>query len=351
MKKKVLLLVEDDAIDEALILRALNKSNLANEIIVARDGAEALDYVFGTGAYAGRDLREMPQFILLNLKLPKVDGLEVLQRIRADKRTRLLPVIIFTRSEYDEDLIDSYKLGANSYVRKPLDVGQFLEATKQLGLYWSVLNQVAKILIIDDQDVVRDGLKSILDEKHGTLTFGEACTSSEALRLVREQNWDIAVLDTFMGGRSGLDLLKALKHIRPQLPVLILSRHSKEQYARRAFKAGAAGYITKDSPRTELVKAVNQVMSGGRYVNAAIAEEFIFDIAKGADREPHETLSDRELEVMCLIASGKTVGEIAVFLSLSDSTISTYRARILEKMGMKTSAELTHYAIQNKLVD
>jgi two-component system invasion response regulator UvrY len=208
-----------------------------------------------------------------------------------------------------------------------------------------------KILMLDDHEVVREGVKKILGEQPGTITFGEASTGPEALRLAHEQDWDVAVLDLSLGGRSGLEVLKELKQVRPQLPVLILSMHSEEQYARRAFKAGAAGYITKDSPRAELVKAVNKVMSGGRYVSPAVAEKLIFDIAGGTDRAPHETLSDREFEVMRLIASGKTVGEIAEMLSLSDRTISTYRARVLEKMGMKTNAELTHYAIQNKLVD
>jgi DNA-binding NarL/FixJ family response regulator len=351
MDNKVILLVEDNPRDEALVLRALKKSNIVNDVVVTHDGAEALDYLFGAGAYAGRDPNVLPQFILLDLKLPNVDGLEVLRRIRADEHTKRLPVVIFTSSTEEEDLIDSYNLGANSYVRKPVDPDHFLEATKQLGLYWLVLNQVAKILIVDDHEVIRDGLKKILDEQPGTTSFGEASTGPEALRLVREQDWDVAVLDLALGGRSGLEVLKELKHIRPQLPVLILSTHSEEQYARRAFKAGAAGYITKDSPRAEFVKAVNKIMSGGRYVSAAVAEKLIFDIAGGTDRAPHEALSDREFEVLRLIASGKTVSEIAVMLSLSDKTISTYRARLLEKMGMKTNAELTHYAIHNKLVD
>ena len=143
MDNKVILLVEDNPRDEALTLRALKKSNIVNDVIVARDGVEALDYLFGTGAHAGRDLGVMPQMILLDLKLPKVDGLQVLQKIRADERTKRLPVVIFTSSSEEEDLIKSYNLGANSYVRKPVDFEQFLEATRQLGLYWLVLNQVA----------------------------------------------------------------------------------------------------------------------------------------------------------------------------------------------------------------
>jgi two-component system invasion response regulator UvrY len=208
-----------------------------------------------------------------------------------------------------------------------------------------------KILIIDDHEVVREGVKKILDEQPGPITFGEASIASEALRLVREQDWDVVVLDLSLGERSGLELLKELKQLRPRLPVLILSMHSEEQYARRAIKAGAAGYITKGSPREELVKAINKVIEGGVYISPALAERLVIDLGNDTDRAPHEALSNREFEVMRLIASGKTVGEIADMLGLSDKTISTYRARILEKTGMKTNAELTHYAIQNKLVD
>ncbi len=208
-----------------------------------------------------------------------------------------------------------------------------------------------KILIVDDHEVVRDGLKKILDERPDITIFGEANTAPEALRLAREQDWNIVVLDLSLGSRSGLEVLKELKQSCPKLPVLILSMHSEEQYARRAFKAGAAGYITKDSPRAELLKAIDRIIEGRKYVSPTLAERLAVDLEKGGDRLPHETLSDREFEVMRLIGSGKTVGEIATLLSLSDKTISTYRARLLEKMEMKTNAELTHYAIQNKLVD
>lgn len=209
---------------------------------------------------------------------------------------------------------------------------------------------MARILIVDDHAVVRDGVRRIFEQQKGETTVGEASTAQEAVQLVRGADWDAVVLDISLGGRSGLDLIKELKQIRPKIPVLILSMHSEEQYARRAFRAGAAGYITKDNSRNELVAAINKVIAGGRYISPALAEKLVFDIERGSDRPPHESLSDRELEVMCLIASGKTVIEIAEVLSLSDKTISTYRARILEKMGMKTSAELTYYAISNKLV-
>jgi two-component system invasion response regulator UvrY len=208
-----------------------------------------------------------------------------------------------------------------------------------------------RILIIDDFAVVRDGVKKIFDEQPGVVAFGEASNRLEALQLTREQDWDMAVLDLSLGNESGLEVLKELKELRPRLPVLILSMHSEEQYARRAFKAGASGYVTKDSSRTELAKAISKVAAGGRYVTSALAERLVFDLGRDSDRPPHEALSDREFEVMRLIASGKTVTEIAGLLSLSDKTISTYRARLLEKMGMNTNAELTRYAIQNKLVD
>ena len=207
-----------------------------------------------------------------------------------------------------------------------------------------------RILIVDDHAVLRDGVKRLFDKQAGTISFGEAKSGHEALKLVREGEWDIVVLDLSLGDRSGLDVLKALKQLRPRLPVLILSMHTEVQFARRAFKAGAAGYITKDSSRSELTKAIHKVMEHGRYVSPAFAEQMVIDIGRDADRPRHETLSDREFEVMSLIASGKTVGEIARILSLSDSTISTYRARILEKMDMKTNAELTHYAIHNRLI-
>jgi two-component system invasion response regulator UvrY len=209
---------------------------------------------------------------------------------------------------------------------------------------------VKRILIIDDHAVVRDGVKRIIEEQPGVTAFGEAGTGPEAVNLAQQQSWDVAVLDLSLGGASGLEVLKELKQVRPKLPVLILSMHSEEQYARRAFRAGAAGYITKDSPRAELVEAINRVVEGRRYVSSALAEKLATDLEQETSHAPHEALSDREFEVMCLIASGKTIGEIAELLSLSDKTISTYRARILEKMGMRTSAEITHYAFQNKLV-
>jgi DNA-binding NarL/FixJ family response regulator len=219
------------------------------------------------------------------------------------------------------------------------------------GTLSELSRSMIKILIIDDHEVVRDGVKKIFEEQPGTTAFGEAGTAQEALMLAREEEWDVAVLDLSLGSRSGLEVLKMLGQIRPQLPVLILSMHSEEQYARRAFRAGAAGYVTKDSSRAELARAIDKVLKGGKYVTPALAEKLVLSLNRNSQLSRHETLSDREFEVMRLIASGKTVGEIAALLSLSNKTISTYRARILEKMEMKTNAQLTYYAIHNHLVD
>jgi two-component system invasion response regulator UvrY len=208
-----------------------------------------------------------------------------------------------------------------------------------------------RVLIVDDHEVVRDGVKRLLEEQSGAIACGEAGTPEEAIGRALDSEWDAVVLDLSFAGKSGLEVLKELKQIRPHLPVLVLTMHSEEQYARRAFKAGAAGFITKDSPRAELSKAIHKVMDGGKYLSPALAERLVFDLERGGERSPDQILSDREFQVMRLIASGKTLSEIAELLSLSDKTISTYRARLLEKMGMRTNAELTHYAIQNKLVD
>src|SRR5712692_4958241 len=154
-----------------------------------------------------------------------------------------------------------------------------------------------KILIIDDHEIVRDGLKRILNEQSGSNTFGEASTPPEALRVAAEHDWDVVVLDLSLGGRSGLEVLKELKQIRPRLPVLIFSMHSEEEYARRAFKTGAAGYITKGTSRSELIKAINKVVGGGKYISPTLAEYLVFDMQRGTDKPPHESLSDREFEV------------------------------------------------------
>jgi len=210
---------------------------------------------------------------------------------------------------------------------------------------------VIRLLVADDHAIVRRGLHQIVAEAPGLEVAGEAATAEEVLARVEERAWDVVVLDLSLPGGNGLDLLAEVKRRRPDLPVLILTVHSEEQYAVRALRAGAAGYLTKESAPEQLVEAVRKVVRGGKYVSPAVAERLAYNLGRDPDRAPHEALSDREYQVLRRVASGKTVSEIAVELSLSVKTISTYRTRILEKMGMKTNAELTHYAIKNGLVD
>lgn len=210
-----------------------------------------------------------------------------------------------------------------------------------------------KIAIADDHAVVRRGLKFILMQEFPDAIVEEAQDTLELLRYVREHDPDVVILDIGLPDRSGLDALKDIRYEHPHLPVLVLSMHAEDQYAMRVLKAGAAGYLTKKSAPEELVKAVRKVLSGGQYVSPTLAEKLALVLkGKGDPALPsHSSLSDREYQVLCLIALGKTVTEIADELSLSVKTVSTYRTRILEKMGMKTNAELTRYAIENQLIE
>jgi len=208
-----------------------------------------------------------------------------------------------------------------------------------------------KILIADDHAVFRRGLKETLSETFAKIVFGEARTAQETFELAQRQDWDVIILDISMPGRSGLDILDDLRRSRPRIPVLLLTMHPEQQFARRALKAGAAGYLTKDSVPDELKEAIKRIVAGGRYVSATLAETLAVDLTRGADLPLHELLSDREFQVLRMIASGKTVKEVADELSLSVKTVSTYRSRILEKTGMKTNADLIRYALQTQLVD
>jgi DNA-binding NarL/FixJ family response regulator len=210
---------------------------------------------------------------------------------------------------------------------------------------------MTRILVADDHPVVRKGLKQILTEAPDMEVGGEASTGQEALDKVRAEGWDVVILDISMPGKSGLEVLKQLKRERPGLPVLVLSMHPEDQYAVRALRAGASGYMTKDSAPDELVRGVRKIVQGGKYVSPQLAEKLALDLGTGSQQAPHETLSDREFQVMRLIAAGKTVTEIGEELALSTKTISTYRARVLEKMRMSNNAELIHYAVRNGLVE
>src|SRR5260370_28366757 len=199
--------------------------------------------------------------------------------------------------------------------------------------------------------MLRRGLQEILVDELKDAIFAEAGNAQQVLTDVRKQAWDLVILDITMPGRSGLDLLRDLKQWRPELPVLVLSMHPENQYAKRVLRAGAAGYMNKETAPKELVKAVRKVLAGGRYVSAELAEKLAADLSANDPRLPHERLSDREFEVVRMIASGKTSSQIAEELHLSVTTVSTYRARILEKICLANNAELMRSAMHNKLID
>lgn len=207
-----------------------------------------------------------------------------------------------------------------------------------------------KVLIADDHTLVRKGLKQILLDTEDIERVEEAKDGKETINKVSKKKYDLVLLDISLPGRSGIDVLKQLKCIKPKLPVLILSMHPEEQYAVRSLRAGAAGYLTKESAPDELLNAIKKVAKGEKYITASLAEKLADDIGSDVEKPLHEILSDREYQVMCMIASGKTVKEVAENLNLSVKTISTHRSRILRKMRMDNNAQITHYAIKHGLV-
>lgn len=207
-----------------------------------------------------------------------------------------------------------------------------------------------RILIADDHTVVRKGLRQILLEEFPSAEIIETSDAATLFLKVLRENWDVVITDISMPDKSGLEVLQQIRRDYPKLPVLILSAHSEDQYAIRSLKAGASGYLCKDSASEELVNAVRRILMGKKYITASLAEKLAFHLDQEADRPPHESLSDREFEVMKLIAGGKVVSEIAAQLFLSVTTISTYRARILTKMDLKTNYDLTRYAMENDLL-
>lgn len=208
-----------------------------------------------------------------------------------------------------------------------------------------------KILLVDDHEIVRRGLKDILTEEFPKAVFGEANTVPQAREMIVQKEWNLVLLDINLPGGSGLDLLLELRQLRPQAAALVLSSYPEEEFALRSFKLGASGYLTKASVADEMLTAVKKVLTGGKYVSAALAENIAAALGKGMDQELHETLSTRELEVLRLVATGRTIKEIAAELSLSEKTIGTYRSRISEKLGVSTNVELTRYALKHRLVE
>lgn len=210
---------------------------------------------------------------------------------------------------------------------------------------------VLKVLIADDHAVVRRGLRQILEAEPDLEVAGEATSGAEVMDALRMQRYDVAVLDITMPGRGGLEVLHEIRQKFPELRVLILSMHPEERYALRVLKAGAAGYLTKESAADELIIALRKVAAGGKYVSPTLAERLVDEIGTEISKSPHERLSDREHQILCMIASGMTVTGIASELHLGTNTVSTYRARLLGKLKLANNAELTHYAIRNRLVD
>ncbi len=207
-----------------------------------------------------------------------------------------------------------------------------------------------KVLVVDDHAIVRRGIAEILSEMGDVIVGGQAASAPEAMRLVRAQRFDIVILDITMPGGNGIELIGEIRRERPDARVLILTVHSEQQYAVRAIRAGAAGFLTKETAPEKLVDAVRRIAAGGRYISAELAETLASMIAGEGRGPPHERLSDREFEVLKMLASGKTVSNVANELHLSVKTISTFRSRILQKMGMRSNAELTHYAVRSGLV-
>ena len=208
-----------------------------------------------------------------------------------------------------------------------------------------------RILIADDHRIVREGLKQILSDENGFIISGEAANGLEALKQIREQTIDVLLMDMSMPGRSGIELIKQIKSEKPKLAILVLSMHKEEQYAVRALKAGALGYLTKESAPDQLVAAIWKIAGGGVFISSGVAERLALELGGNHDAAPHTLLSDREYQIFRMIVSGTTIGSIANELSLSIKTVSTHKTRILQKMKMTNGAELIHYAIRHQLVE
>jgi DNA-binding NarL/FixJ family response regulator len=208
-----------------------------------------------------------------------------------------------------------------------------------------------RVVIADDHTILREGLKQLLGAASDLQVVGEARDGHEALKLVRETDFDVLLLDLSMPGRNGMELIKRVRSEKPRLRVLVLSMHAENQYAVRAVKAGASGYLTKDSAATQLVAAIRKVAGGGAFISAEVAEQLALSAMPHADGPPHASLSDREYQVFQFLVSGKSVSDIALALNLSVKTVSTHKARLMEKMGLANQAELVHYAIRHRLVD
>jgi DNA-binding NarL/FixJ family response regulator len=210
---------------------------------------------------------------------------------------------------------------------------------------------MTRVLIADDHEILRHGLRDILTARLGQVAVGEARNAGEAIQLLIQEEWDLVLLDINMPGRSGLEVLEEARRLRPRTPVLILTSYPEEQWAVRAFRLGAAGYLTKHEASEQLITAVKRVLAGGKYVTASLAERLPSSLGEADERAPHEALSQRELQVLRLIAVGRTMKEVAGELALSEKTVATYRTRITEKTGLKSNVDIARYALKQGLVE
>jgi DNA-binding NarL/FixJ family response regulator len=210
---------------------------------------------------------------------------------------------------------------------------------------------MTRVLIADDHPIVRQGLREILTARLGSVAVSEASDAGEAINSLMREDWDLVLLDINLPGRSGLEVLEEAKRLRPKTPVLVLTSYPEEQFAIRSFKLGASGYLTKQSAPDELITAVQRILAGGKYVTASLAERLAASLGAGSDQAPHEALSNRELQVLRLVALGKSMKAIANELALSEKTVATYRTRISEKTGLKTNVEIARYALKQGLVE
>ena len=356
---KVILLVEDNRDDEALTLRALKKNNIKNEVIVVHDGVEALDYLFGTGKYVGRNISLMPQLTLLDLRLPKLDGLEVLRRLRTDPRTKLLPVAILTSSQGEQDRINCYNLGANGYFRKPVHFTQFIDAYTLAIIDKTVMrpgphrHEMIRVSVVEATrmggQLIADALKRSRNRFDARAVIGDC---SDTLMELLNQEPDVAVISVQLrdGPFTGLEILRQLCASRRKTAAVALLDSDERTLVMDAFRAGARGVFCRDYCLQGLPKCIRKVHEGQIWVSNSELEFLITFIANARPTQLIETgsmslLTPREAEVARLVAEAMPNQEIALKLGVNEHTVRNYVFRIFEKLGLSNRVELALYAL------
>ena len=356
---KVILLVEDNRDDEALTLRALRKNNIKNEVIVVHDGVEALDYLFGTGKYVGRNISLMPQLTMLDLRLPKLDGLDVLRRLRADPRTKLLPVAILTSSQGEQDRINCYNLGANGYFRKPVHFTQFIDSYTLAIIDKTVMRPgpyrhgMIRVSVVEATrmggQLIADALKRSKNRFDARAVIGDC---SDTLMELLNQEPDVAVISVQLrdGPFTGLEILRQLCASRRKTAAVALLDFDERTLVMDAFRAGARGVFCRDYCLQGLPKCIRKVHEGQIWVSNSELEFLITFIANARPTQLIETgsmslLTPREAEVARLVAEAMPNQEIALKLGVNEHTVRNYVFRIFEKLGLSNRVELALYAL------